>query len=384
MKLIKAGSALLGAELKEEKNVSILISDDGNIKEIFHSNVPSLPSDVEVIDLGGKCVLPGLVDCHAHLALDARIPGHLLMMDDSETKQTIRALKSASDDLKKGITGLRSLGDRYYIDVELRDMERKGDLDLPWMQVAGIGMKGLHGHGYVGKGFSGCEEFRRQARENLFHHTDWLKIFITAGQPPVKGDHVPWFISREEVRTVVSEAKALGVKTSCHCIGGTGLRYCAEEGIDVLDHCYWATEEDIDLIIKHGTTVCFTPGVFMDEERLPMCPPDHAEKVHRTRDEVVRRLSKLVEAKPAFVVGSDAYHGLLWHDLVFMTKLGMAPVDALKGVTVNAARLMGENVGVLEEGRIADIIATDKNPLDDFSTLSSPSFVMHRGKKIVF
>ena len=62
MKLIKAGSALLGAELKEEKNVSILISDDGNIKEIFHSNVPSLPSDVEVIDLGGKCVLPGLVD----------------------------------------------------------------------------------------------------------------------------------------------------------------------------------------------------------------------------------------------------------------------------------------------------------------------------------
>ena len=115
-----------------------------------------------------------------------------------------------------------------------------------------------------------------------------------------------------------------------------------------------------------------------------MCPPDHAEKVHRTRDEVVRRLSKLVEAKPAFVVGSDAYHGLLWHDLVFMTKLGMSPVDALKGVTVNAARLMGENVGVLEEGRIADIIATDKNPLDDFSTLSSPSFVMHRGKKIVF
>ena len=108
MKLIKAGSALLGAELKEEKNVSILISDDGNIKEIFHSNVPSLPSDVEVIDLGGKCVLPGLVDCHAHLALDARIPGHLLMMDDSETKQTIRAIKSASDDLKKGITGLRS------------------------------------------------------------------------------------------------------------------------------------------------------------------------------------------------------------------------------------------------------------------------------------
>ena len=91
------------------------------------------------------------------------------MMDDSETKQTLRALKAASDDLKKGITGLRCLGDRYYLDVELRDEEKKGNLILPWMQVAGIGMKGLHGHGYVGKGFSGAEEFRRQARENLYH-----------------------------------------------------------------------------------------------------------------------------------------------------------------------------------------------------------------------
>lgn len=382
---IFAKHALLGRELEKKSDVYIHVDDNGKIGEIsvgkpFESG--KYADDV-FEDLKDSFVLPGLIDAHAHLALDARIPGHLLMMDDSETKQTLRALKAASDDLKKGITGLRCLGDRYYLDVELRDEEKKGNLLLPWMQVAGIGMKGLHGHGYVGKGFSGKEEFRRQARENLFHHTDWLKIFITAGQPPVGSDHVPYFISREEVRTVVDEAKAIGVKTSCHCIGGEGLRYCAEEGIDVLDHCYWASDEDIDLIMKHGTTVCFTPGVFMDDERLPMCPKEHGEKVLKTRDEVVRRLSKLVSAGPKYVIGSDAYHGLLWHDLVFMKELGMSSRDALKGVTVNPAELMGVNAGSLEEGRIADIIAVKGNPIEGFSALADPHFVMHRGKKVL-
>ena len=382
-KVLHAAHALVGRELERKDDVSILVSG-GAIKEIRTGSAGKAWPVAETVELGEATLLPGLIDGHAHLALDARIPGHLGMMEDSETKQVLRALKSATDDLRKGITGLRCLGDRYYLDVELREAERKGSVPgLPWMQVAGIGMKGLHGHGYVGKGFSGAEEFRRQARENLYHHTDWLKIFITAGQPPVGSSHVPWFISREEVRTVVYEAKSAGVKTSCHCIGGTGLRYCAEEGIDVLDHCYWATDEDIDLIMKHGVTVCFTPGVFMDEERLPMCPPEHGEKVHATRDEVVRRLSRLVAAGPKYIIGSDAYHGMLWHDVGFMRELGMSAVDSLKGVTVNAAELMGRNTGALEAGRDADIIAVKGDPLESAAALADPVFVMKRGERIV-
>lgn len=157
------------------------------------------------------------------------------------------------------------------------------------------------------------------------------------------------------------------------------MRYCTEEGIDVLDHCYWVTQEDIELIIRHGTTVCFTPGVFMDDTRLPLCPPSHVQSVLRTRDEVKRRLSALVAAKPKFVIGSDAYHTYLSKDIEYMVELGMQRKEALKGITVYAGELMGKNIGVLQEGYEADLIAVSANPLTEPGALADPAFVMRKG-----
>lgn len=373
MPSIFASQLLYGPDFDKRTNQIVEIND-GIISAIRSGN----KDEATIVLAPGEILCPGMIDCHTHLALDARIPGHLGMMEDSEAKQTIRALKVVNDNLKAGITGLRSVGDRYYLDVLLRDLVKTGDLQGPWMQVAGIGMKGLHGHGYVGKSFSGKEEFRRQARENMFHHTDWLKIFITAGAPPV-GDLVNCFLSRDEVKTVVQEAKSCGLKTSAHCIGGQGLRYCTEEGIDVLDHCYWADQTDIDLIIQHDTTVCFTPGVFMDDTRLPLCPQTHQVSVLRTRDEVKKRLSALVKAKPRFVIGSDAYHTYLYKEIEFMVELGMDRKEAIKGITVYAGQLMGEMVGILQEGYQADLISVTKDPLTETNALKEVAFVMRRG-----
>lgn len=375
MKLF-APRLLYGQHLQE--CVDQIIEIDGKIITKIR---PGTPSEADVVVGAGETVLPGMVDGHSHLALDARIPGHLLMMDDSEAAQTIRALKVIKDNLASGITGLRSVGDRYHLDVLLRNMVEEGTLEGPWMQVAGIGMKGLHGHGYVGKSFSGTEELRRQARENLYVKTDWLKIFITAGAPP-QGSHIPWFLSREEVRVVVEEARMADIKTSAHCIGGEGLRYCVEEGIDVLDHCYWADEQDIDLIMRHGTTVCFTPGVFMDDTRLPMCPSTHVSSVMRTRDEVQNRLAALIAAKPKFIIGSDAYHTFLYKDIEYMVELGMTRIEAIKGVTVYPGLLMNRKVGALAQGHQADIIAVQGDPLTEAEVLSKPTFVMRGGAPI--
>ncbi|WP_319757465.1 amidohydrolase family protein [uncultured Sphaerochaeta sp.] len=373
---IFASALLWGPELELRKDQLVTI-DDGTIVSIKQGT----QDDAELVLEKDHVLMPGMIDAHTHLALDARLPGHLDLMEDAESKQTIRALKTVHDNLHAGITGLRSVGDRYYLDVLLRDMINKGTLEGPWMQVAGIGMKGLHGHGYVGKSFSGKEEFRRQARENMFNHTDWLKIFITAGAPP-KGDHVNCFLTREEVQTVVQEASSCGIKTSAHCIGGQGLRYCTEEGIDVLDHCYWVDQTDIDLIMQHDTTVCFTPGVFMDDSRLPLCPQGHVDSVLRTREQVIKRLSNLVEAKPRFVLGSDAYHGNLYKEIEYMVALGMSRTEALKGITVYAGFLMDQSVGVLQEGYRADLIAVKENPLDTPNALAEVSFVMRQGVQI--
>ena len=373
---IYAYNLLEGEDLQLRHDMVVQVTD-GKIVSVESGN----KKDCDHVIGETMTLMPALVDGHTHLALDARLPGHLGMTDDSEAKQTIRALNSLNSNLEAGITTLRSLGDRYYIDVLLRDMGSSGQLTCPRLSVAGIGMKSSHGHGYVGKGFSGSEEFRRQSRENLYEGVDWLKIFVTAGAPPV-GDLVPSFLSREEIRTVVEEAHSVGKKVAAHCIGRKALQLCCQEGVDVLEHCYWVDEDDIEAIREYNTTVCFTPGVFLDDSRLPMCPQKHVERVKATRTQVKERLAALVESSPSFIIGSDAYHGLLYRDVEYMVSLNMSRLEALKGVTVYAGRLLDMKIGSIENGFYSDVIAVEGNPLKDEGVLSSPSFIL-AGDKVI-
>ena len=375
---IFASRMLAGPQLEPKTNRMITI-DDGKILSIQAGS----DAGADIVFGAKTTVMPGMIDCHSHLALDARIPDHLNSTNDSEKKQLLRALKSARDDLAAGITGLRCVGDRYYIDVMLRDLQKNGSLQLPWMEVAGIGMKGLHGHGYVGKGFSGTEDFRRQCRENIYHHTDWLKIFMTQGIPPAKSDaYLNCFLTQDEVHVVVEEARNCGLKVSAHCIGGKALYHCLNAGVDVIDHCYWVTDAEIEALIKNGTCVCFTSGIIMDDSRLPMIPSSHADAVLKSRDEVQKRLSKLVAAKPRFIIGTDAYHGLLYREIGWMHRLGMDIKEALKGITVYAGEVLERKTGQLTVGYDADLIAVRGDPLTDWQALSDVDTIIIHGNMI--
>ena len=277
------------------------------------------------------------------------------------------------DDLNAGITSLRALGDRYYIDVTIRKLIQENTVTGPDLQVCGIGMKGLHGHGFVGESFSGAEEFRRISQQNLSRGVDWLKIFITGGSPPVDSDFIPCFLTDEEIQTVVSEADAVGVKTTAHCVGGEGLRRGVKAGIHMLEHCYSATEEDAELLQKQGTKLCLTPGVFLDESRESFCPPDFVAKVHKTRDSVAHAMEILIAAGIPFALGSDAYHGNLYKELQIVSRLGADTKTALKSVTATAADIlgMGGYKGKIEENYHADLIAVTGNPIADLNAVKN-------------
>ncbi len=381
MTLIKAKIILRGFDLTPLEGHSILLEKD-KIKQILPSEKADamIQPNWTVWDLGDSTVLPGLIDCHSHLSLDARTEEHLFKMEDSECIQTIRSIKNLKDDLLSGITTMRSMGDRYYLDTTIRDLIRSGEVEGPSLKVCGVGMKGLHGHGFVGKSFSGSEEFRKVCRENLYHNVDWLKIFMTGGSPP-DGKHIPWFLTPGEVETVVYEAKASGKRTAAHCVGGEGLKICVEKGIDTIEHAYCATESDAELMLKHSQGLCLTPGIFMDETREPYCPPGFVQKVHTYREQVMNSMSILIQAGIPFALGSDAYHGLMDREIRFACDLGATPVRALQGATSQAARILDiSGKGYLEEGMSADIIATKSNPLADLSTLKNVHFVMKDGE----
>ena len=381
---ILAKRGLAGGNLELKENICVLIKD-GTIEDVLDREAYERQKqpDWEETDLGDVVIMPGMFECHDHLALDARIPGHLGMMDRSECEHTLLALKGLEDDLMSGVTTARSLGDRNYIDVTLRNQIREGAVTGPDLLVSGIGMKGRHGHGFVGMPHSGVEEFRKTCRENMFHGVDVLKIFVTPGGIVGEGEYIPYFISYDEIKTVVEEAHQLNLKTVAHCIGGPGLDLCVKAGVDVLEHVYNITPEQVKLLEDSGTWVDLTSGIVLDEEREPMVPAGHAENTRRHREYSRKCLEQVVRSgKIRYTLGTDAYHTKLYKELEFTVGMGGSPIDAVKGVTITAAEMCGLDKikGSLEKGKQADIIAVRENPLENVSALKNVCFVMKHGK----
>lgn len=383
---IYAKQALAGKNLEPLRDACVVVEDQ-RIRQITTKTAfktSGMQPDRE-IDLGERTIMPGMIECHAHLALDARIPNHLDMMNRSECEHTLLALNGLKDDLMSGVTTARSLGDRNYIDVVLRDKIKEEKVIGPDLLVCGIGMKGLHGHGYVGLSHSGVEEFRRTARENMFRGVDVLKIFVTPGKPAFNRDEfIPCYITLDEIRTVVEEARALNIKTAAHCIGGKGLEYCVKAGIDCIEHVYSITPEEVQMVEEeHKGWIDLTSGIVLDPDREPFLSESHKHNMQMGRAYTTECVSRVYTSdKIRWTLGTDANHGLLYKEVGIAVRCGADPLRAVQGVTSNAALMLGiaERTGQLAEGLNADIIAVDENPVENVATLQNVHFVMKRGK----
>lgn len=380
--IIKAKRVIVGSDLVCKENAALRI-EDGKIAEIYE-RASELPKDLdaEVIDLGGKTLIPGLIDCHNHLALDTRLENHLVKMNDCACEQTIRALKTMRDDLASGVTTARCLGDRFYIDVTCRQAQREGRISGPKLVVSGIGMRASHGHGYVGMPFNGPEEFRRQARENISHGVDFLKVFMTKviNATPF----IYHFMSPEELSAVVQEARSVGITTACHCSGGQGLDDCLEAGIDCLEHVYYITQEQVERVKKADRWVVYTPSYALNDTLLFKFSPKDREGSLKEKEIICKCLEGAIRGGLKFGIGTDGIHQGLAQECQYISQLGAANRDVLAGVTVNAARLCGvsEKTGSITKGLAADLVAVNGNPLEDISALDQVTAVYQDGKAI--
>ncbi len=380
--IIKAKRVIVGSDLVCKENAALRI-EDGKIAEIYE-RASELPKDLdaEVIDLGDKTLIPGLIDCHNHLALDTRLENHLVKMNDCACEQTIRALKTMRDDLASGVTMARCLGDRFYIDVTCRQAQREGRISGPKLVVSGIGMRASHGHGYVGMPFNGPEEFRRQARENISHGVDFLKVFMTKviNATPF----IYHFMSPEELSAVVQEARSVGITTACHCSGGQGLDDCLEAGIDCLEHVYYITQEQVERVKKADRWVVYTPSYALNDTLLFKFSPKDREGSLKEKEIICKCLEGAIRGGLKFGIGTDGIHQGLAQECQYISQLGAANRDVLAGVTVNAARLCGvsEKTGSITKGLAADLVAVNGNPLEDISALDQVTAVYQDGKAI--
>ena len=378
--ILNAGMILCGEQLTPMENGSLII-EDGIIREILPREARDALSieDAEEISLPHMTLMPGMIECHNHLCIDATLPEHLeLLAWSNECQLTLLALK---EDLMSGVTTARCMGDKYYIDVTLKKLIEDGKAEGPRLLAAGIGIKGSHGAGHIGMPHCGTEEIRRTCRENLKKVEDLLKLFITPGVPDPFSTFVPSFLSLEEISVAVSEGARLGIPTAAHCIGGQGLKDCIDGGVDVIEHMYMATEQDVDRLASSRCVVDLTSGIFLDPSREEFLSPANALKVRQNRSRVRENVARIIKARLPFVLGTDAYHGLLYREVGYAVELGAAPVTAIQGVTSHAAKVcrLEDRIGKLENGLEADIIAVKGNPLEDVSRLSQVGLVMKGG-----
>lgn len=380
--LIAAG-ALVGDDLELMENVVVLLKGTAIADILPRTEYEAVkPDNCREYFLGGKTLMPGMIECHNHLCIDAALPEHLELLSwSNECELTLLALKGLRRDLMSGVTTARCMGDKYYIDVTLKRLIENGQAEGPRLLAAGIGMKGSHGAGHIGVPHCGPEEIRNTCRQNLEKGVDLLKLFITPGVPDPGASFVPSFLSLEEISMAVSEGARLGIPTAAHCIGGQGLRDCIDSGVDVIEHMYMATDQDVEWLSASHCVADLTSGIFLDPSREDFLSPLGALKVRQNRGRVRENLARIIRARIPFVLGTDAYHGFLYREAGYAVELGAEPLAALRGITSRAARVcrMEDKIGSLSPGLKADIIAVDGNPLSDISCLSQVGFVMKDG-----
>ena len=375
------------------------------------SNLP-VPSGAQVIDLGDATLAPGFMDAHTHLTAD--FSGNynerrLQQLDLNVSEQAIRATAFARATVEAGFTTVRDLGSRFiasheFVDVALRNSINKGVIVGPRMLVATKGIGATGGHFDPTGGFrdflfgrepdytdgiaNGPDEIRKAVRFEVKNGADVIKAAVSGGVLSL-GDEVDTpQLTPAEMTALVDESHRLRKKVAVHCHGDQAAREAIEAGVDSIEHGSFMKPETLTMMKKKGTFL--TPTLMASEwimSKLDNYPPAlqaKAKAATAARSEMFRNAVKM-GIKISF--GTDAAvfpHGQNAKEFKLMVDLGMSAIDALKSATGNDAELLGigQKVGTLEKGKLADIIAMPGDPTSDITATERVSFVMKEGKII--
>ncbi|UPW00857.1 amidohydrolase family protein [Halorussus gelatinilyticus] len=336
-------------------------------------------------DLGGRTIVPGIVDAHVHFSLSGEASvADVVSMSDAELMLTEAV--NARETLEAGVTGVRAMGARD-LDVVLAERIDRGDMPGPRMvaNCRSITITGGHGH-HLGREVDGPTECRRAVREQVKRGAEFIKFMATGGvTTPGTDPNVPAF-TQEEMDALVDEAHRRGVHVAAHAHGAAGAQAAIRAGVDTIEHGTFLDEATIDLFVAEDVVLVPT----LSAPYRIVRNADHAtdESLQKTNDVYERHIesfSAAVEAGVEIVGGTDAgtpfnYHGANATEISFMAEYGMDPHDALVAMTGRAAEVVGlDDAGTLEADSFADFLVLDDDPFEDLSTLREPETVVKGG-----
>jgi imidazolonepropionase-like amidohydrolase len=397
-------TAILAGHLIDTKSGAVIekqvvLIQGERITDVGPQDQIKIPAGAKVIDLSHATVLPGLIDCHTHI-----FPSDVSETATTREYRTLVALSDAQVDLRAGFTTLRDLMTHGggYADVDIRNAINAGLAVGPRLQVATLGV------GVTGSGLPRSPELhmplsvlqadspweaRKAVREESFYGADWIKLHSTEGYSFEGGNKI-WFdptFTAEEVNAIVDEAHRHRKKVACHAFGGEGLQNCVRAGVDSVEHAIVLDEPTADLMLQKGEYLVLTAAHYYSDDYLPKdLKATHGEYSLAAAQAKSAHLAISKGIKIAFgsgvhdVPGGIHAHGTQGIEFKYMVQDGMTPMHAIESATTTAAEMLGwqDQIGSIEKGKYADIIAVSGDPIKDITELEHVTFVMKGGKVI--
>jgi imidazolonepropionase-like amidohydrolase len=399
--VIHAGELLDRPGQKPRGNATIIV-ENGKITDV-RDGFAEAPAGARVIDLRNQFVLPGLIDMHVHLYSEgdpmlARVEGQRRDYEDN----VLIAARHARMTLEAGFTTVRDLGGVARGIVTLRDFINAGELPGPTIVPAGRMVSVSSGHGDVNglnrqstrvgddesdNVCNGADDCREAVRNQIRQGAEVIKFAATGGVGSDVAGGLARQMFEDEMRAVIETAKSFGRRTAAHAHGKDGIDTALRAGVDSIEHGSYIDDQTIALFKERGAYLVPTmmaPIAALDQARRGDRPPASLAKAEEAAVAMLESHKRVFKAGVKVAFGTDSgvsKHAINAQEFKLMVDAGMAPAAAIQSATVNAADLLGRsaNIGTIEKGKDADIIAVTGNPLDDVTRLENVGFVMRRG-----
>ncbi len=374
--VFEKGTVIIGnGEVLEKGTVAV----EGKLLKFVGTgkNYPVSKKD-KVFDLSGKTILPGLIDAHVHLCVDGSPDPITLLLRESIPQTTLKAADHARQTLEAGVTTVRDMGGKDYIDLAIRDGIESGVLQGPRMLCSGklICMTGGHGWQF-GREANGVDDVRAAVREQLKAGADLIKLMATGGIMTKGVDPGSTQFTLEELIAGVEEARKAGRRTATHAQGTEGIKNALWAGIHSIEHGFFLDDEAIELILQMKVfvvpTLCAPYHIIRAgvQKGVPAFVVEKSKSVMKSHWESVKKAHR---ARVPIAMGTDAgtpfnRHGENLKEMELLVHVGLTPMEAIVATTKTASEVlgMGDKIGTLEKGKLADLVVVDGDPLKDIT-----------------
>ena len=373
---------------------AVVVVNGERISEIGSASDTPVPSGAEVIDVTGTWLIPGLMNMHVHLGLV--LPGRMAaeLADETEGELTLRMAASARESLEAGVTTIRLPGEQRHGDLALKQAIAKGQAHGPRIFSAGEALVITGGHGSEsGRVYNdGPYELMKAARKEISAGASWVKILISGGIATDGGDISEALMTPEEIRAVVDAAHRFGAKVAAHSGSPAATDIAIDAGIDSIEHGYFLDRPVLRKMQEHGTWLVPTivvsqPATQPFFEKIGS-PDWYLKRRDSVGKEHWRALEMAIEEGVNIALGTDQLPSepndgttATAREAQYYVEAGMTPLQALRAATIEPARMLDadDEIGSLEAGKFADIVAVDGDPTEDIKALRDILFVMKGG-----